>query len=86
MEHMPFIPFGQSIPEVLKHLAEGLAAMHLADPPPEAQGEGGREDNSKEMQRCSLRCIIRERIPCRVPAVKTIAPTSSLDAFYEFEP
>lgn len=40
MEHLPFIPFGQSIPEVLKHLAEGLAEMHLRDPPPGVQGRG----------------------------------------------
>ena len=40
MEHLPFIPFGQSIPEVLKHLAEGLAEMHLRDPPPGVQGGG----------------------------------------------
>lgn len=38
MEHLPFIPFGQSIPEVLKHLAEGLAEMHLRDPPPDVTG------------------------------------------------
>lgn len=38
MEHLPFIPFGQSIPEVLKSLAEGLAEMHLRDPPPEVKG------------------------------------------------
>eukprot|EP00953_Heterococcus_sp_UTEX-ZZ885_P027192 14619-Heterococcus_DN1.PRE.4 len=33
MEHMPFIPFGQSIPDVLKQLAEGLACMHLKPAP-----------------------------------------------------
>lgn len=47
MEHLPFIPFGQSIPEVLKHLAEGLAEMHLRDPPPGVQG-GGRQENVLE--------------------------------------
>lgn len=43
MEHLPFIPFGQSIPEVLKHLAEGLAEMHLRDLPHGVQG-GGRNN------------------------------------------
>lgn len=42
MEFLPFIPFGQSIPEVLKHLAEGLATMHLRDAPDGV--EGGHED------------------------------------------
>lgn len=45
MEHMPFIPFGQSIPEVLQDLAEGLAAMHLQEPPADAQGFGFYGDN-----------------------------------------
>ena len=45
MEHMPFIPFGQSIPEVLKNLAEGLAAMHLQEPPADVQGFGFYGDN-----------------------------------------
>ncbi|CAM9379327.1 unnamed protein product [Ectocarpus sp. 12 AP-2014] len=45
MEHMPFIPFGQSIPEVLRNLAEGLAAMHLQDPPPSCGGFGFVGDN-----------------------------------------
>lgn len=45
MEHMPFIPFGQSIPEVLQNLAEGLAAMHLQEPPADAQGFGFYGDN-----------------------------------------
>lgn len=54
MEHLPFIPFGQSIPEVLKHLAEGLAEMHLRDPPPGVQG-GGR---TLFVERChSLACL-----------------------------
>ncbi|CAM9138304.1 unnamed protein product [Ascophyllum nodosum] len=45
MEHVPFIPFGQSIPEVLKHLAEGLARMHLRVPGPDAKGFGFARDN-----------------------------------------
>lgn len=45
MEHMPFIPFGQSIPEVLQNLAEGLAAMHLQEPPADVQGFGFYGDN-----------------------------------------
>ena len=45
MEHMPFIPFGQSIPEVLKNLAEGLAAMHLQEPPADVLGFGFYGDN-----------------------------------------
>lgn len=45
MEHMPFIPFGQSIPEVLQNLAEGLAAMHLQEPPADVPGFGFIGDN-----------------------------------------
>ena len=45
MEHMPFIPFGQSIPEVLQNLGEGLAAMHLQEPPAGVEGFGFYGDN-----------------------------------------
>lgn len=45
MEHFSFIPFGQSIPEVLQNLAEGLAAMHLQEPPASAKGFGFYGDN-----------------------------------------
>lgn len=45
MEHMPFIPFGQSIPEVLQNLGEGLAAMHLQEPLPGVDGFGFYGDN-----------------------------------------
>ena len=45
MEHMSFIPFGQSIPEVLQNLGEGLAAMHLQEPPAGVEGFGFYGDN-----------------------------------------
>ncbi|CAM9178678.1 unnamed protein product [Discosporangium mesarthrocarpum] len=45
MEYLPFIPFGQSIPVVLEKLAEGLAAMHLQEPPDDVKGFGFHADN-----------------------------------------
>ncbi|CAM9725299.1 unnamed protein product [Choristocarpus tenellus] len=45
MEHIPFIPFGQSIPSVLEKLALGLATMHLQDPPPNVEGFGFHVNN-----------------------------------------